>query len=449
MLFHRANVRRFWGRLAPLSLLAAVGAAGCGSVPVEDVDQVTGSVPEAGALSSSGAISFETFDDDVGARAATETRALIRSRRAYQDFFGHAPPASVDFSRQWVVFYSAGTKSTDGYDASILALMRAGGRLLVVTELVSPGNLCTVTQTVTTPHVLVKLAAQLGMSGVDFRKKDTIDDCQVNPCAAVLCPTGSTCDSTTGACVPGPNAVTCGGLAGTPCPGIGKCVYDPNSSCEDCPGVCQCVQNVLCTTNAKFDSSPSVCACVPSPPVCGPVCDIFCQYGNVLDASGCPTCQCNPPPNPCLAATCPAGSHCEQQDGKCATATCPPVAVCVPDPPAVPCGGIAGIVCPGIGKCVDDPSDSCDPNAGGADCPGICQCFDNILCIRGTVFDASPSVCTCVPAPACPTDKCPGPAPGAPNVICGDGTVGGPACLQNADGSCGWTIVQCAVPVAP
>ena len=47
-------------------------------------------------------------------------------------------------------------------------------------------------------------------------------------------------------------------------------------------------------------------------------------------------------------------------------------------------------------ECVHDPSDGCDPNAGGADCGGICLCVDNILCVQGTVFDASPGVCTCV-----------------------------------------------------
>src|SRR5262245_45823738 len=39
---------------------------------------------------------------------------------------------------------------------------------------------------------------------------------------------------------------------------------------------------------------------------CGPVCEIYCQYGNVKDASGCPTCACNPPPTLCQANECGA-----------------------------------------------------------------------------------------------------------------------------------------------
>ena len=80
-------------------------------------------------------------------------------------------------------------------------------------------------------------------------------------------------------------------------------------------------------------------------PMCGPVCDIFCQYGNVKDASGCPICQCNPPPGP---------------------------------------------------------------------------------------------------PPACEAKSCPQPAPGAPNHMCPDGkTVGGPACVALADGTCGWVFITC------
>jgi hypothetical protein len=36
-----------------------------------------------------------------------------------------------------------------------------------------------------------------------------------------------------------------------------------------------------------------------------------------------------------------------------------------------------------------------------------------------------------------------GPAPGAPNVLCDDGSVGGPICDRNEDGDCAWMIREC------
>jgi len=49
-------------------------------------------------------------------------------------------------------------------------------------------------------------------------------------------------------------------------------------------------------------------------PVCGPVCDIFCEHGNVMDEKGCPTCKCKEAPAPSTASpidpttvTCTAG----------------------------------------------------------------------------------------------------------------------------------------------
>lgn len=84
----------------------------------------------------------------------------------------------------------------------------------------------------------------------------------------------------------------------------------------------------------------------PCKVTCGPVCDIFCQYGNVKDANGCPTCRCNPAPEP------------------------------------------------------------------------------------------GPKMCD--------RNRCPSPAPGAPNVLCPDGkTLAGPACLLQPDGTCNWNIISC------
>jgi PrcB C-terminal/Antistasin family len=148
-----------------------------------------------------------------------------------------------------------------------------------------------------------------------------------DPCATVRCAAGTHCEAQAvmcvrapcppiAACVPDAPVVHCGGIAGIQCPGGGKCADDPNDGCDpnaggaDCGGVCRCVQNVACVRGAVFDSSPKVCACVPPipPTMCGPVCDIFCAYGNVLDANGCPTCRCNtapPQPAACPPEKCP------------------------------------------------------------------------------------------------------------------------------------------------
>jgi hypothetical protein len=172
-----------------------------------------------------------------------------------------------------------------------------------------------------------------------------------NLCAATLCPTGTRCEVQPVACLT------------KPCPETAVCV-------KDLP---------------------------PPPPVCPPVCKIACENGNVLDANGCPTCACNPPPaDPCITVKCSAGTHCEATPVMCIKAPCPPVVGCVANPPSVACGGFAGLACPGAGKCVDDPSDSCDPTKGGADCGGICSCLP-IPCPGAAMFDGSPKVCTCVP----------------------------------------------------
>ena len=134
----------------------------------------------------------------------------------------------------------------------------------------------------------------------------------------------------------------CGGFAGTPCPGIGRCVDDPTDNCDpaaggnDCIGICSCIENIACKLGTHFDSDPNVCSCVPDAPR-GPQ-----------------------------------------------------------------CGGFAGIPCPGMGRCVDDPTDDCDPKAGGADCIGICSCIQNVACRLGTHFNSDPEVCTCVPDAAKP-----------------------------------------------
>ncbi|MGB3051775.1 MAG: hypothetical protein WBB42_12300 [Polyangiales bacterium] len=42
----------------------------------------------------------------------------------------------------------------------------------------------------------------------------------------------------------------------------------------------------------------------------------------------------------------------------------------------------------------------------------------------------------------CSDEEC-GPAPGAPNVLCWDDSIGGPVCERNDEGICGWSFRSC------
>jgi hypothetical protein len=147
---------------------------------------------------------------------------------------------------------------------------------------------------------------------------------KTDPCATVRCQAGTECqvdDQGMAACVAvGP---FCGGIAARPCPGSGQCIDNPTDSCDpnnggaDCGGVCVCVQNALCARGLTFDSSPDVCACVPTSPA------------------------------ECAAVLCPTGTTCEVHDG---------AAQCISDGSEA-CGKntcSAGMVCcnPSCGVCV-------------------------------------------------------------------------------------------------
>lgn len=55
---------------------------------------------------------------------------------------------------------------------------------------------------------------------------------------------------------------------------------------------------------------------------------------------------------------------------------------------------------------------------------------------RGPAHPADGGDAACTPA------EC-GPAPGAPNYPCDDGSVGGPFCGRGGDGDCGWLVREC------
>ncbi|HKU43689.1 MAG TPA: protease complex subunit PrcB family protein [Polyangiales bacterium] len=380
--------------------------AGCAGPDPDDPVELSSA-----ELQARGAIAFEAFEDPSGVgQGQQERRRVIRSARQYERLLGHAPPADAGFDDgAIVVLYDAGVKRTGGYTASIQSIEATRSTLIVTTRLESPGQNCAVTDALTHPYALVKLERPRGVNRVRFERDDVVRDCEApRTCEDVKCEDGSHCELTPvwcirapcpelPSCVPDEEPVQCGGFAGTPCPGLGMCVDDASDDCDpenggaDCGGLCECNLRALCIQGLVFDSSPSVCACVP-----------------------------DPAQDPCAAVRCRAGTHCES-DGQTAS--------CVPDAPF--CGGIGGIPCPGAGMCVDNPSDDCDPKNGGADCGGVCECNALGKCMAGMIWDDSPRVCGCVPevnpcaATLCPTGT-------TCEVIDGD-----PVCLSNGSLACG------------
>ncbi|MBI4509230.1 MAG: protease complex subunit PrcB family protein [Deltaproteobacteria bacterium] len=299
------------GLLAP-ALASLSLAAGCNTI--EDPDDLDEEVevqlasldtePKADHLN----IPFIEFSDVTEGVGEAETRKVLTTPRAYEATFGHPAPAEVNWDKEWVVYYSAGLRSTGGYEASIQNIRRsASGYLLkITTSLSSPGKDCAVTDAFTKPDVLARFPRPRPRpQRVRYFRDDVVKDCTK----------------------PGP---FCGGIAGFECPGEGTCVDDPSDDCDprigaDCGGICQCNANAACLAGFRWDGSPEVCACVPAEPQCKA--DTDCRlFDNYCVGAAC-TCMALPAGAPvplcpisdtvaCIAQPC-AGKAAACENGAC------------------------------------------------------------------------------------------------------------------------------------
>ena len=149
---------------------------------------------------------------------------------------------------------------------------------------------------------------------------------------------------------------------------------------------------------------------------CGPICAIACEFGNVLDEAGCPTCSCKPPPKEC-------------GPNDCANQAAPAIAKLCPD------GSSVGF--------------SCRINVRGQcslqqdECPTMCKPVTcKIACQFGFKKDASGcEICACAEAPACKATECGPPPPVAP---CPGGVGPSMSCVRSSStGKCNWNVGQC------
>src|SRR5262245_58136538 len=98
-------------RRALASSLAFVLLAACGTIPDEGADAVVldESADDGKADGPDFTLTTVTGFDLPSSVGATETRRLFKTASSFRSYFGKSAP--VDFSRSWVVFYSAGGRA--------------------------------------------------------------------------------------------------------------------------------------------------------------------------------------------------------------------------------------------------------------------------------------------------------------------------------------------------
>jgi len=130
--------------------------------------------------------------------------------------------------------------------------------------------------------------------------------------------------------------------------------------------------------------------------ICGPVCDIYCPYGNVLDDKGCPTCKCNPGPTICPAIKCTACPYGYLVDANgCQTCDCAPA-------PNLPCSQLLDLAsCAGNSACTWLEPGCGTPALAAAGCYESAtigctsdeSCTDGRTCLKRVIDPCARSTC--------------------------------------------------------
>lgn len=191
-----------------------------------------------------------------------------------------------------------------------------------------------------------------------------------------------------------------------------RCAHATIASSGECGTTCTrlACPPIWCEFGYATDASGCpTCSCNP-PPMCPPLCDLYCEFGNVIDSRGCELCECNPPPTCGGGPIC--GLYCEfgyvTDAAGCPTCECNPPPSCTPVLCDLYCEFGFARDASGCEIC------SCNPPIPTGLCSSDAECGPGGYC------DFSMPVCggpACLPDAPCPPSMCWGTCSGGPTCL--------------------------------
>lgn len=237
-----------------LAFAASPLVAGCESSPTSADQQST---DEANGADEAALTEATLVGLDLVKEGAAEGVTILTSAAEFEEFFGAAPTAAIDFSSQWLIHYSLGERPTAGYEAAITGVKVSGPRwrrtVVVSTLETTPGPECFTAQVVTTPQAAVLIPRQRNVAAAWHEPETEVGACEAEPngsfCAVVLCQAGTVCNEAARACEPieptdpvEPAACVVTGCSGQLCadaPVVSTCEWRPEYACFSQFSVCE------------------------------------------------------------------------------------------------------------------------------------------------------------------------------------------------------------------
>lgn len=154
-------------------LLALCSLGGCrGDLSIPD-NPGSGGARGDRRLEDRRGLSFESLDHGTWSGIREPLRAVIRDQAAWQELWARhvagrpTPPPPVDFTREMVIAFFLGERPESGWQVTVRAVVLLLDHITVEMGLVAPAAGAMVSQVLTQPHHLVKVARH--DVPVDFR----------------------------------------------------------------------------------------------------------------------------------------------------------------------------------------------------------------------------------------------------------------------------------------